>query len=140
MTDPDILAAMTVNGKVPKLAIVVDVKEAFLHCAKAFRRSHLWDPARFIDRLAELGYKAYPFEPVRAEALIAPPARLLGLPPPYDSGSPAAPAAAAALLMLSEPLTAAQIAAGMKSFPGLAHRMEELGRQGRTLLDRKAHV
>lgn len=25
------------------------------------------DPARFIDRLAELGYKAYPFEPVRAE-------------------------------------------------------------------------
>ena len=27
------------------------------------------DPERFIDRLAELGYKAYPFEPVRAEAL-----------------------------------------------------------------------
>ena len=26
------------------------------------------DPAPFIDRLAELGYKAYPFEPVRAEA------------------------------------------------------------------------
>ena len=23
------------------------------------------DPARFVDRLAELGYKAYPFEPVR---------------------------------------------------------------------------
>jgi P-type Cu2+ transporter len=27
------------------------------------------DPARFIDRLAELGYKAYPFEVVRAEAV-----------------------------------------------------------------------
>lgn len=27
------------------------------------------DPAHFIDRLAELGYKAYPFEPVRAEAI-----------------------------------------------------------------------
>jgi P-type Cu2+ transporter len=27
------------------------------------------DPARFIDRLAELGYKAYPFKPARAEAL-----------------------------------------------------------------------
>ncbi len=27
------------------------------------------DPSRFIDRLAELGYKAYPFERVRAEAL-----------------------------------------------------------------------
>ena len=29
------------------------------------------DPGRFIDRLEELGYKAYPFEPVRAEALEA---------------------------------------------------------------------
>src|SRR6202795_1097841 len=29
------------------------------------------DPTRFIDRLAELGYKAYPFEPVRAEAVEA---------------------------------------------------------------------
>ena len=27
------------------------------------------DPARFIDRLGELGYKAYPFETVRAEAI-----------------------------------------------------------------------
>jgi P-type Cu2+ transporter len=27
------------------------------------------NPARFIDRLAELGYKAYPFEPIRAEAI-----------------------------------------------------------------------
>ena len=27
------------------------------------------DPAGFIDRLAELGYKAYPFEPVRAETM-----------------------------------------------------------------------
>ncbi|HMM88800.1 heavy metal translocating P-type ATPase [Bradyrhizobium sp.] len=27
------------------------------------------DPVSFIDRLAELGYKAYPFEPVRAEAV-----------------------------------------------------------------------
>ena len=42
-------------------------------------------------------------------------------------------AAAAALLLLSEPLTRYQIVAGMRSFPGLAHRMEELGRQGRTL-------
>ena len=40
---------------------------------------------------------------------------------------------AAALLMLPEPLTAAQIAAAMRAFPGLPHRMEELGRQGRTL-------
>ena len=29
------------------------------------------DPSRFIDRLAELGYRAYPFEPVQAEAVEA---------------------------------------------------------------------
>lgn len=35
------------------------------------------DPARFIDRLAELGYKAYPFETESAEALEAEQSRLL---------------------------------------------------------------
>jgi P-type Cu2+ transporter len=35
------------------------------------------DPARFIDRLAELGYKAYPFEMVRAEAVEADNSRFL---------------------------------------------------------------
>jgi UDP-N-acetylmuramoylalanine--D-glutamate ligase len=43
-------------------------------------------------------------------------------------------AAAAALLMLPQPLTKDEIARGMKSFPGLAHRMEALGRQGHTLI------
>jgi UDP-N-acetylmuramoylalanine--D-glutamate ligase len=42
-------------------------------------------------------------------------------------------AAAAALLSLPQPLSAAEIAGGLKTFPGLAHRMEELGHQGRTL-------
>jgi UDP-N-acetylmuramoylalanine--D-glutamate ligase len=42
-------------------------------------------------------------------------------------------AAAAALMQLPDPLTHAEIARHMRSFPGLAHRMEELGRQGRTL-------
>ncbi|MCZ7595505.1 MAG: UDP-N-acetylmuramoyl-L-alanine--D-glutamate ligase [Hyphomicrobium sp.] len=42
-------------------------------------------------------------------------------------------AAAAALLSLPQPLAAPEIARGLESFPGLAHRMEELGRQGRTL-------
>ena len=35
------------------------------------------DPARFIDRLAELGYKAYPFETERAEAKEAAQSRFL---------------------------------------------------------------
>ena len=36
--------------------------------ALEWKRGEL-DPAVFIDRLAELGYKAYPFEPVRAELI-----------------------------------------------------------------------
>jgi PPOX class probable FMN-dependent enzyme len=43
-TEPALLEGMAVNGRAPKLAIVIDVDEVFMHCAKAFRRSHLWDP------------------------------------------------------------------------------------------------
>jgi hypothetical protein len=52
VTDPDLLATMAVNDRVPKLAIVVRVEEVFLHCAKAFRRSKLWDQSRHEDRTA----------------------------------------------------------------------------------------
>ncbi len=40
--DPDLLAAMAVQGKAPKCAIVVSVRQAYLHCAKALLRSRLW--------------------------------------------------------------------------------------------------
>jgi uncharacterized protein len=50
VTDPALLNSMSVNDRVPKLAIVVTVREVFMHCAKAFRRSRLWDPAHFQDR------------------------------------------------------------------------------------------
>jgi len=49
-TDPDLLAQMTVNNRLPNLAIIVEVSEIFLHCAKAFRRSNLWNPASFQNR------------------------------------------------------------------------------------------
>lgn len=42
-------------------------------------------------------------------------------------------AASAALLSLPQPLAPAEIARCLKTFPGLAHRMEELGHAGRTL-------
>jgi uncharacterized protein len=48
--DPDLLEPLRVNDRVPKVAIVVEVQEVFLHCAKAFRRSKLWDPAEHQDR------------------------------------------------------------------------------------------
>jgi uncharacterized protein len=49
-TDLKLLQAMAVNDRVPTLAIVVTVAEVFLHCAKAFRRSRLWDPEARQDR------------------------------------------------------------------------------------------
>lgn len=48
--DPDLLASLAVNDREPTVAIVVTVEEVFLHCAKAFRRSRLWDPASRQDR------------------------------------------------------------------------------------------
>lgn len=48
--DPALLASMAVNNRAPKVAIVVEIEEAFLHCAKAFKRSRLWDPAVQVDR------------------------------------------------------------------------------------------
>jgi PPOX class probable FMN-dependent enzyme len=40
--DPMLLQSMSVKGRVPTLAIVVTVHEAFLHCAKALRRAKIW--------------------------------------------------------------------------------------------------
>ena len=50
VTDPELLAGMSVNGRSPKITIIVKVREVFIHCAKALRRSHLWNPERFQDR------------------------------------------------------------------------------------------
>jgi len=48
--DPTLLALLAVNDRTPTLAIVVTVNEVFMHCAKAFRRSRLWDPSEHQDR------------------------------------------------------------------------------------------
>ena len=52
--DEDLLARCEVRGKVPTLGIGVEVEQAFIHCAKAFKRSGLWEPARWpaLDGLA----------------------------------------------------------------------------------------
>jgi len=43
-TDPAVLDRWDGLVRGPKVAVVVTVESAFLHCAKAFRRSGLWDP------------------------------------------------------------------------------------------------
>ena len=51
--DAELLAPCAVEGKVPKLGLLVSIEEAYTHCSKAMIRSELWNPERQVDR-AEL--------------------------------------------------------------------------------------
>lgn len=42
VTDEKVLALLSCQGKQPSFAIIVNVKEAFMHCAKCIIRSNLW--------------------------------------------------------------------------------------------------
>ncbi|NQX67692.1 pyridoxamine 5'-phosphate oxidase family protein [Paenibacillus alba] len=48
--DKQLLQAMRASDKDPLLGIVVQVEECFLHCAKAFKRSGLWEPESWLQR------------------------------------------------------------------------------------------
>lgn len=47
-TDPAIREACVIDERVPKVAVVVDVDECFIHCAKAFRRGAVWDTTTWL--------------------------------------------------------------------------------------------
>ncbi len=49
LRDAEILARLEAHGKPPKVAIGVESEECFLHCAKAFKRSGLWERERWPD-------------------------------------------------------------------------------------------
>lgn len=63
--DARLLAPSAVNGRAPKVALVIAVEEAFLHCAKALVRAALWDPAARIDRASLPSYAAMLLDHVR---------------------------------------------------------------------------
>lgn len=48
--DAELLAASAVEGRTPKLGVVVSIEEAFTHCPKALIRSDLWNPDRHVER------------------------------------------------------------------------------------------
>ncbi|WP_027133522.1 pyridoxamine 5'-phosphate oxidase family protein [Geminicoccus roseus] len=48
--DPALLEDLAVQGRPALSALVVNVDEVFMHCAKAFIRSRLWDPDARQDR------------------------------------------------------------------------------------------
>jgi PPOX class probable FMN-dependent enzyme len=76
--DPELLAQSAVEGKVPRLGILVSIEEAYTQCPKALIRSDLWNPERHLDR-AELpssgeiirsyeeGFDAEEYDRARAE-------------------------------------------------------------------------
>ena len=47
--DPERLAGLQTGGRAAKLALIVAVREAYIHCAKALIRSQLWDPSTWAD-------------------------------------------------------------------------------------------
>ena len=48
--DEEVLARCAVMGKPPTLGLGVYAEECFIHCAKAFKRAHLWQPGEWPDR------------------------------------------------------------------------------------------
>jgi uncharacterized protein len=49
-TDPALLADSAIEGKPPKLGIVITVDEAYTQCAKAFLRSDVWNPEHYVEQ------------------------------------------------------------------------------------------
>jgi uncharacterized protein len=48
--DPELLAVSEVEGKAPRLGILVEVEEAYTQCPKALLRSELWNPEQHVER------------------------------------------------------------------------------------------
>jgi hypothetical protein len=48
--DAELLAPSAVEGKVPRLGILIAVEEAYTQCSKALIRSDLWNPEHHVDR------------------------------------------------------------------------------------------
>ena len=48
--DDELLEKMAVKGQKPIVGIGVEVEECFIHCAKAFKRSKLWEPSSWANK------------------------------------------------------------------------------------------
>ena len=52
VSDGDVMQRFEVNGKLPKSALLLEVREVFMHCAKALARSKLWEDDYKVERSA----------------------------------------------------------------------------------------
>jgi uncharacterized protein len=48
--DQELLAGSAVEGRVPRLGILVEIEEAYTQCSKALIRSDLWNPEGHVER------------------------------------------------------------------------------------------
>ena len=67
--DPELLGRLVAQGKTPMLAIGVEVEQCFLHCVKAFRRSHLWEAAHWPAPDALPSFACMLFDQIEPEGL-----------------------------------------------------------------------
>ncbi len=51
-TAPELMARFIADGKPPRSVMLIEVKEAYLHCPKAIRRAGLWRADAQVDRAA----------------------------------------------------------------------------------------
>ncbi|NEW06563.1 pyridoxamine 5'-phosphate oxidase family protein [Paenibacillus sp. SYP-B3998] len=49
--DNGMLEGMTVQGKTPLVGIGIEVEECYIHCAKAIKRSELWQPSTWLTQM-----------------------------------------------------------------------------------------
>lgn len=49
-TEPALLAGFSVNGKAPASVLVVTVERIYFQCAKAIKRSKIWDASTHVER------------------------------------------------------------------------------------------
>jgi PPOX class probable FMN-dependent enzyme len=69
--DPDILERCVSHGKLPALAIGVEIEQCFLHCAKAFRRGEFWAVDRWLAADALPSLACVLFDQIKPEGLTA---------------------------------------------------------------------
>jgi PPOX class probable FMN-dependent enzyme len=50
VSDAELCDRFAIDGKPARVVVVVTVQEAYIHCAKALRRSALWSPESWLDR------------------------------------------------------------------------------------------
>jgi PPOX class probable FMN-dependent enzyme len=49
-TEPELMGRFSADGKLPRSVVLIDVKEAYLHCVKAIKRAGLWTQEAHVDR------------------------------------------------------------------------------------------